>query len=82
MEQPKQSRQETMTPPERMDAIMTRQRPDRVPFIPFIFGFCAKNVGYPVRSLFDDAEKSFWAQMWTAEMFGYDGGPLYGYASI
>jgi uroporphyrinogen decarboxylase len=82
MEQSKQARQETMTPPERMDAIMTRQRPDRVPFIPFIFGFCAKNVGYPVRSLFDDAEKSFWAQMWTAEMFGYDGGPLYGYASF
>ena len=82
MEQVKQPRQETMTPPERMGAIMTRQRPDRVPFIPFIFGFCAKNVGYPVRSVYDDAEKSFWAQMWTAEMFGYDASPLYGYASM
>ena len=82
MEQPDQPRQDKMTPPERMHAIVTRQRPDRVPFIPFIFGFCALNVGYPVRSVYDDAEKSFWAQMWTAEMFGYDGGPLYGYASF
>ena len=82
MEQPKQPKQETMSPPERMHAVLTGQRPDRVPFIPFIFGFCAKNVGYPVKALYEDAEKSFWSQMWTAEMFGYDGGPLYGYASI
>ncbi|MBW1852509.1 MAG: methyltransferase, partial [Deltaproteobacteria bacterium] len=82
MERVNQPRRETMTPPERMHAILTRKRPDRVPFIPFISGFCAKNVGYPVRSFYDDPEKSFWAQMWTAEMFGYDGGPLYGYASF
>ena len=71
-----------MSPPERMHAVLSGQRPDRVPFIPFVFGFCAKNVGYPTKSVYDDAEKSFWAQMWTAEMFGYDGGPLYGYASF
>ncbi len=82
MEQAKRPRQETMSPPERMHAILTRQRPDRVPFIPFIFGYCARNVGYPIRTVYDDAEKSFWAQMWTAEMFGYDGGALYGYASL
>jgi uroporphyrinogen-III decarboxylase len=81
MEQGKRPRQDTMTPPERMGAILSRRRPDRVPFIPFIFGFCARNVGYPVRAVYDDAEKSFWAQMWTAEMFGHDGGALYGYAS-
>jgi uroporphyrinogen decarboxylase len=82
MEEVRQQRQDTMTPPERMGAIMSRQRPDRVPFIPFVFGFCAKNVGYPVRALYDDAEKSFWAQMWTAEMYGYDASPLYAYASM
>jgi uroporphyrinogen decarboxylase len=49
--------------------------------MPFIAGYCAKNVGYPVSAVYDDAEKSFWCQMWTAEMFGYDGGALYGYAS-
>jgi len=81
MEQAKGPRQDVMSPPERMQAVLSRQRPDRIPFIPFIFGFCARNVGYPVRAVYEDAEKSFWAQMWTAEMFGYDGGPLYGYAS-
>jgi uroporphyrinogen decarboxylase len=64
-----------------MGAILMRQRPDRVPFMPFILGYCAKNVGYPIHTVYDDAEKSFWAQMWTQEMFGYDGGAMYGYAS-
>ena len=45
-----------------MHSILMRQRPDRVPFMPFIFGYCAKNVGYPIHSVYDDAEKSFWAQ--------------------
>ncbi|MBW1799446.1 MAG: uroporphyrinogen decarboxylase family protein [Deltaproteobacteria bacterium] len=81
MDQPQKPRQETMTSGERMHSILMRQRPDRVPFMPFIFGYCAKNVGYPIRAVYDDAEKSFWAQMLTAEMFGYDGGALYGYAS-
>lgn len=81
MEEAKQPRQETMSPGERMHAILARQRPDRVPFMPFIFGYCAKNVGYPIRTVYEDPEKCFWAQMWTAEMFGYDGGALYGYAS-
>lgn len=82
MEEAKQQRQDKMTTPERMHALMTRERPDRVPFIPFIFGFCALNVGYSVHDLYADAEKSFWAQLWTAEMFGWDAGPLYGYASF
>ncbi len=81
MAEQQQPRQDTMSPAERMGSILMRQRPDRVPFMPFIFGYCAKNVGYPIRAVYDDAEKSFWAQMWTAEMFGYDGGALYGYAS-
>jgi len=81
MVEAKQPGREKMTSAERMRAVLTRQRPDRVPFMPFIFGYCARNVGYPIRSIYDDAEKSFWAQMWTAETFGYDGGALYGYAS-
>jgi len=76
MEQAKRPRQESLTPPERMQAVLSRRRPDRVPFIPFIFGFCARNVGYPVRAVYDDAEKRFWSKMWTAAMYGYDGGPI------
>ncbi|MFC1995832.1 uroporphyrinogen decarboxylase family protein [Chloroflexota bacterium] len=70
-----------LTPSERMEAIMSRRKPDRVPFIPFISGFCARNVGYPVSVIYEDAEKSFWSQVWTQRQYDYDGGPLYGYAS-
>jgi uroporphyrinogen decarboxylase len=49
--------------------------------MPFAGGFCAKNVGYPIKALYSDPEKSFWSQMWTAEMYGYDGGAIFGYAS-
>ena len=76
-----QFRPDRLTVPERIGAILSRQTPDRVPFIPFIFGTCAVTVGYPVSAIYDDAEKSFWSQMWSQEMYGYDGSPLYGYAS-
>ena len=56
MNAPHKQRKETMTTPERMQAIEGRRRPDRIPFIPFIFGFCAKNVGYPIRALYEDPE--------------------------
>ncbi len=76
-----QFKPDKLSPPERMGALLTRKQPDRVPFIPFIFGYCAKNVGYPVASIYEDAEKSFWAQLWSSMQYDYDGGPLYAYAS-
>jgi uroporphyrinogen decarboxylase len=54
---------------------------DRVPFLPFILGFCARNVGIPLARTYDDPRQSFWAQMRTREQYGYDGHPFYGYAS-
>jgi uroporphyrinogen decarboxylase len=48
------SRRETMSSAERMGAILGRERPDRVPFMPFIFGFCARNVGYSLRDFYGD----------------------------
>ena len=72
---------ETMTGPERMGALMRGERPDRVPVIPFAFGHCAVVCGEPLARVFDDAEESFRCQMLAAEMYGYDGGPLYAYAS-
>ena len=77
-----QFKPDKLTVPERMGAILTRQKPDRVPFIPFIFGFCSRNVGYPVAAVYEDAEKSFWSQIWTQMQYDYDGGALYGYASV
>ena len=72
---------ETMTSPERMGAVMRGEKPDRVPVIPFIFGHTALVCGQPLARVFDDAEQSFRCQMLCQEMYGYDGGPLYAYAS-
>ncbi len=73
--------QETMTSPERMGALMKGERPDRVPVIPFVFGHTALVCGEPLASVFDDAARSFRCQVLCQEMYGYDGGPLYVYAS-
>lgn len=72
---------ETLTSPERMAALMKGERPDRVPVIPFVFGHCAVVCGEPLARVFDDADQSFRCQRLAAEMYGYDGGPLYAYAS-
>jgi len=72
---------ETMTSPERMGALMRGERPDRVPVIPFVFGHCAVVCGEPLARVFDDAEQSFRCQLLAQDMYGYDGGPLYAYAS-
>jgi uroporphyrinogen decarboxylase len=74
-------RQDRMTPAERMDALLKGRPVDRVPFLPFALGFCARNVGYPVNAIYGDPGKSFRAQVWTREQYGYDGDPFYGYAS-
>ena len=72
---------ETMTSGERMGALMKGERPDRVPVIPFVFGHCAVVCGEPIASVFEDSEQSFRCQLLASEMYGYDGGPLYAYAS-
>ena len=73
-------RQDEMTTAERMKALALGQRPDRVPFFLSALGFSARVVGYPIARIFDDPEKSFWAQVWTQEMFGSEGGPSYSFS--
>ena len=74
-------RQDKLSSSERLRALLDGKQVDRVPFLSFILGFCAKNVGYPVSSIYSDPEKSFWAQFYTREQYGYDSEPFYGYAS-
>jgi uroporphyrinogen decarboxylase len=66
---------------DRVNALLAGQKVDRVPLYHFVLGFCAKNVGYPIASMYDDPEKSYMAQLWTFEQYGIDGGPDFGYAS-
>jgi uroporphyrinogen decarboxylase len=74
-------RQDKMIPVERMKALLAGKPIDRVPLFLFAVGFAARNAGYPIASIFDDPEKSFWAQYWTQEMYGQDDPPRYRYAS-
>jgi uroporphyrinogen decarboxylase len=73
---------ETMTSAERMDALMRGERPDRVPVTPMVFGHTALVCGEPLARVYDDAKESFRCQILAAEMYGFDGGPLYAYASV
>jgi uroporphyrinogen decarboxylase len=73
-------RQDRMTPAERMNALVTKRQPDRVPFIPFALGFHGRNVGYPIAAIYNNPEKSLQAQLWTLEMYGCDGSPQFSYA--
>ena len=81
MEQVKRPRQDEMTASERVEALLNGKRVDRVPLFQFILGFCARNVGFSLASIYNDPEKSFLAQLWTQEQYGYDSDPFYGYAS-
>ena len=74
-------RQDKMTKGERIGNLLQGKPVDRVPVFPFLLGFCAKNVGYPISTIYDNAEKSFDAQRKTFEQYGIDWGPIYGYAS-
>jgi uroporphyrinogen decarboxylase len=71
-----------MKVPERIDALLKGQPTDRIPFLSFTLGFCAKNVGIPVSTIYSDPEQSFQAQLKTQEQYGYDTTPFYGYASF
>lgn len=70
-----------MTSIKRVDALLKAKSVDRVPFFPIIQGFCAKNVGYPVSSIYNDPDRSFQAQLWTQQQYGYDSDPFFAYAS-
>jgi uroporphyrinogen decarboxylase len=73
--------QDRMTRAERLDALLEGRPLDRIPFFSFTLGFCARNAGLPVADIYRDPEKSFLAQEWTGELYGYDSDPFYGYAS-
>ncbi len=68
---------ERMTGKERMEALYRRELTDRVPIMHKGYAFCAKNVGYPVADIYENPKKSFEAQKYTFDQYGYDGGPFY-----
>lgn len=70
-------RPDVMTPTQRIEALYRREPVDHVPFIHRGYGFSSKNVGYAISDTYADPEKSFYAQLWTAEQYGSDATPFY-----
>jgi hypothetical protein len=40
-----------MTSLKRIDALLAGRPMDRIPHFPFLLGFCAKNMGYPISTI-------------------------------
>ena len=76
-----QLKRDDMTSDERVAAILRGKPIDRVPLFLFAKGFSVRNAGYPVATLYNDPEKSFWGQVWTKEMYSHDESPRLGYAA-
>jgi len=55
----------------------SRQQANHVHLGLMSIGFCARIAGYPIVRMYDNPEKSFWAQVWTEEMYDCQGSPAY-----
>ena len=73
-------RSDEMTSQQRMTALVKGQPLDRVPFVPFILGFAAHNVGMSLAAFYSDAQKCYEASVLTRQQYDLDGSPVLGYA--
>lgn len=73
-------RPDKMTSAERMRNLLQGKLIDRVPFVPFIYGFTGINIGYSLEEFWSDGKKMFESQMRTRQMYDYDGAPMFTYA--
>ena len=72
---------EKMTRDERLWSFLRNESVDRVPFIPFILGYCHKLSSCTLADIYADPEKSFKAQMEARELHGWEGFPFFGSSS-
>ena len=71
-----------MNEQERMQALLRREQPDRVPVWPLGYpGFAVLNAGYPIGDAYNTPEKAFEAQQWCCEQYGWVFTPLFFYGS-
>ncbi|MDL2261155.1 uroporphyrinogen decarboxylase family protein [Methanimicrococcus sp. OttesenSCG-928-J09] len=70
-----------MTSAERMGVLVSGQKPDRVPVVPFISGYSTKITGISLGDFYADGDKCFEAQFAAMRLHGYEQTPMYGYAS-
>lgn len=65
----------------RIRKLYGRETPDRVAYVHRGYGFCAKNVGFPIADIYEDPQKSYIAQDRTIEQYRSDGTPFYTFVS-
>ena len=61
-----------MTPYERLMGVMDGKPVDRVPVVPIVREWCARQVGFTFYEILHSASKYVFAQYYCAEMFGLD----------
>jgi len=57
---------------DRVIAAFERKEPDRVPVMPFVLEWCARQVGYKVSELMTSVQKHVYSQIYCVKKFGYD----------
>ena len=65
-------KKDRMTSGERIAALFNYQKPDRVPICGMGSLFSCRNAGYPIADVYNEPERSFDAQVWTNDMYGWD----------
>jgi uroporphyrinogen decarboxylase len=76
-------RTETMTDRERIEALLRREKPDRVPLWPFgSSGYSAINAGYTIADAYNNPSKALDSQRWCSEQYGWVCTPAISYASF
>lgn len=70
-----------MNSAERMGAVLMRQKPDRIPVLPFIHGAVTKTSGISFKEFWSNADAYFDAHFNSMRLFGYEQSPLFGYAA-
>ena len=60
-----------MSEPERLEALLNRQRPDRVPLWPLPVGYTMVNSGHTIADFYTDPKISIDAQVWGIEQYGW-----------
>lgn len=71
-----------MTDRQRIEALLRREKPDRVAVWPFsAVGFSALNAGYSIADAYTSPKKSLEAQRWCCEQYGWVFGPFFSYAA-
>lgn len=76
------TKSDSMTNSQRVEALLRREKPDRVPIYPFALGFATVYTKTAIADAFNNPEVSLYSQLQTCEDFDWILFPVMGYASF